>query len=170
MKYQAPAPLARQHQLEDFTCRSTEQTEWLIRYARQSMAAGATRVFVTTPLGKQAVAAYYAWTMAHIEAADAPSRLLKGSGRYPQPVALLARLGVHTQHEGHGLGAALLKDVMCRAAAISDHIGCRGLLVHAESEQARNFYQHLVPEFETSPTDDLHLLLLLKDIKRSLGR
>ena len=41
---------------------------------------------------------------------------------------------------------------------------CRGLLVHTESEQARGFY-----EFERSPTDPLHLLLLLKDIRRSLG-
>lgn len=169
MKYQAPALLARHHQLEDFVCRSDEQTEWLLRHARQSAAAGSTRVFVTTPIGSQAVAAYYAWTMAHIEAADAPLRLLKGSGRYPQPVALLARLGVHIKHEGHGLGAALLKDVIRRAAAISNHIGCRGLLVHAESEAARNFYQHLVPEFEASPTDDLHLLLLLKDVKRTLA-
>jgi hypothetical protein len=32
-------------------------------------------------------------------------------------------------------------------------IGCRGLLVHAESEQARGFYEHLIPEFERSPTE-----------------
>ncbi len=46
------------------------------------------------------------------------------------------------------------------------------MLVHAESEQARGFYEHLIPEFERSPTDPLHLLLLLllKDIRRTLGR
>jgi hypothetical protein len=43
-----------------------------------------------------------------------------------------------------------------------------GLLVHAESDEARDFYLHLVPEFEQSPTDDLHLVLLMKDIQRSL--
>jgi hypothetical protein len=43
------------------------------------------------------------------------------------------------------------------------------LLVHAESEQARGFYEHLIPEFERSPTDPLHLLLLLKDIRGKLG-
>ena len=42
------------------------------------------------------------------------------------------------------------------------------MLVHAESEQARSFDEHLIPEFERSPTDPLHLLLL-KDIRRSLG-
>jgi GNAT superfamily N-acetyltransferase len=88
--------------------------------------------------------------------------------RYPQPVALLARLGVDTAHEGHGLGAALLQDALTRLMELSDDIGCRGLLVHAESVQARDFYLHLVPEFEPSPTDDLHLVLMMKDIRRSL--
>jgi hypothetical protein len=63
-----------------------------------------------------------------------------------------------------------LLDVISRASGLSDAIGCRGLLVHAESEQARSFYEHLIPECERSPTDPLHLLLLLKDIRRTLVR
>ncbi len=169
MKYFAPAPLERHHQLDHFSCRSVEQTEWLVRYARQSIASASTRVFVVTPVGSPSIAAYYAWSMARIEVADAPPRLLKGSGRYPQPVALLARLGVDREHEGRGLGAGLLQDVVARVASISQHIGCRGLLVHAESERARDFYRHLIPEFETSPTDDLHLVLMLKDIRQALA-
>jgi hypothetical protein len=62
-----------------------------------------------------------------------------------------------------------LLDVISRASGLSDAIGCRGLLVHAESEQARSFYEHLIPECERSPTDPLHLLLL-KDISRTLVR
>jgi GNAT superfamily N-acetyltransferase len=108
--------------------------------------------------------------MAQIDAAAAPGRLRKGAGRYPQPVALLARLGVDLNHEGRGLGAALLQDVFARLLELSPEIGCRGLLVHAESSEARGFYMHLVPEFEASPTDDLHLVLLMKDIRRSLLR
>lgn len=47
----------------------------------------------------------------------------------------------------------------CQAAAasLSDAIGCRG------------FYEHLIPEFGRSPTDPLHLLLLLKGLSRTLG-
>jgi len=45
----------------------------------------------------------------------------------------------------------------------------RGLLMHAESEQARSISEPLIPEFVPSPTDPLHLLLLLKDIRRTLG-
>ncbi|NBD95293.1 MAG: GNAT family N-acetyltransferase [Gammaproteobacteria bacterium] len=168
MTYQAPRLLQPGDELEDFSCASTEQSEWLRRHARQSMASGTTKVLVVTPTESSRVVAYYAWTMAQIEAADAPGRLLKGAGRYPQPVALLARLGVDQTHEGKGLGAGLLQDVLKRVATIGNEIGCRGLLVHAESDQARGFYRHLIPEFEQSPTDPLHLVLLLKDIKRSL--
>ena len=75
---------------------------------------------------------------------------------------------VHRDHERQGLGAALLRDVIQRVAVISDDIGCRGLLVHCESERARDFYFHLIPQFEPSPTDELHLVLLLKDIKKTL--
>jgi GNAT superfamily N-acetyltransferase len=170
VSYRLPHPLGAMHDLEGLVCASAEQTEWLVRHARQSTATGKTRVFVVTPTGSEQVVAYYAWTMAQIEMADAPGRLRKGAGRYPQPVALLARLGVHRDHERRGLGAGLLRDVIARVAAISDEIGCRGLLAHSESEQAQKFYLHLVPEFESSPTDELHLVLLLKDIKRTLRR
>lgn len=168
MSYRPPEPLGPAHDLQGFACASREQTEWLDRHAHQSIATGTIRVFVVTPAGSRQVVAYYAWAMAQIHVADAPARLRKGAGRYPQPVALLARLGVHQAHERKGLGAALLSDVIQRVAALSDDIGCRGLLVHCESEQARAFYLHLIPELEASPTDELHFVLLLKDIKRTL--
>jgi hypothetical protein len=154
--------------IEDFECRSTEQTEWLRFHARQAHAAGTAKVLVVTPADGDAVVAYYAWSMASVSVEDAPARIRKGAGRYPQPVALLARLGVAIGHEGHGLGAGLVADVISRTAQLGAGIGCRGLLVHAETPQARDFYLHLIPEFEPSPTDDLHLFLLMKDILRTL--
>jgi GNAT superfamily N-acetyltransferase len=167
--YRPPEQLHARHELDGFECRSAEQTEWLRRYARQSTASGTTGVLVVAESESDVVVAYYAWCMAQIRVADAPPRLRKGAGRYPQPVALLARLGADRDHEGQGLGAALLQDVFGRLAELSEGIGCRGLLVHAESEEARKFYLHLVPEFEPSPTDDLHLVLLMKDIRRTLS-
>ena len=154
--------------IDDFECRSTEQTEWLRYHARQAHAAGTAKVLVVTPAGSDVVVAYYAWSMASISIEDAPTRVRKGAGRYPQPVALLARLGVSIEHEGRGLGAGLLSDATSRTAQLGAGIGCRGLLVHAETPQARDFYLHLIPEFEPSPTDDLHLVLLMKDILRTI--
>ena len=167
-RYRPPATLGAHHRLDDFECRSTEQTDWLRRYARQSAGTGTSRVFAVTPRSSTRVVAYYAWCMANIEIADSPPRLRRGAGRHPQPVALLARLGVDRRHEARGIGAGLLKDVIARTRELSAEIGCRGLLVHAETAAARDFYTHLVPEFEASPTDDLHLVLLMKHIRRTL--
>lgn len=168
--YSPPELLADRHDLSSLRCRSAEQPEWLRRYARQSSSAGTTRVFVVTADDGDLVVAYYAWCMAQINPAASPERLRKGGGRYPQPIALLARLGVDVEHEGRGLATGLLQDVFGRLIELSAGIGCRGLVVHAESREAREFYLHLIPELESSPTDDRHLVLLMKDIRRTLGR
>lgn len=168
--YRAPRPLGPDDRLDEFTCRSPEQTTWLRRHARQSVASRSTRVMVVTEAERTSVVAFYAWCMAQLGVHDAPERLRKGAGRYPQPVALLARLGVHVDHERRGLGAGLLADVVARLVDISDDIGCRGLLIHAESDDARAFYRYLVPELLPSPTDPLHLVLLTKDARHTLSR
>jgi GNAT superfamily N-acetyltransferase len=167
--YRSPRRLRVEDQLDSFECRSVEQTAWLQRHARQADSMGTATVLVATESERDNVVAYYAWRMASIAASDAPARLRRGAGRYPQPVALLARLGVSRDHEGRGLGAGLLRDVISRVAVLGAEIGCRGLLVHAETPEARDFYLHLIGEFERSPTDDLHLLLMMKDIHRTLA-
>lgn len=169
LRYRTPRLLEAEDVLDDFLCRSDEQTEWLRRYARQAHSTGTSRVMVVTEVDKSEVLAYYGWSMATVLNADVPERFRKGAGRYPQPVALLARLGVSVEHEGRGLGAGLLGDVIGRTAQLGIEIGCRGLLVHAESAEARSFYLHLVPEFELSPTDDLHMVLLMKDMFKTLA-
>ena len=166
--YRPPRQITSSDDVNEFICRSSEQTQWLRRFALQSSSMGTTRVFVVTQHLDNSVVAYYAWCMAQLEFAASPTRLRKGTGRYPQPVALLARLGVHSEHEGRGLGAALLVDAITRLVTMSVDIGCRGLLIHAESDEARNFYLHHIPELDESPTDELHLVLLLKDAKRTL--
>jgi GNAT superfamily N-acetyltransferase len=166
--YRPPRLITATDKVEGFNCASTEQTQWLRRHAQQSASTGTTRVFVVTQEDDSTVVAYYAWCMAQLDLAAAPERLKKGAGRYPQPMALLARLGVDSGHEGKGLGAGLLIDVVSRLLTLSGDIGCRGLLIHAESEVARAFYMHLIPELQQSPTDELHRVLLLKDARRTL--
>jgi GNAT superfamily N-acetyltransferase len=65
---------------------------------------------------------------------------------------------------GRGVGPALLKDALIRTARAADTIEARALLVHAKDESARSFYEHF--GFEASPTDPLHLFLIMKDLKQ----
>ena len=169
MSYHSPRLLQAGDALEDFACSSADQTNWLLRFSRQSHATGTTRVFVVTESEDNAVVAYYAWCMSSLDLHKVPDRWTKGAGRYAQPVALLARLGVCVGHEGRGLGWGLVQDVLIRAAGLMGEIGCRGLLVHCETAEAREFYLHHVPQFQQSPTESLWLMLLSKDLLRHVG-
>ncbi|MBE1460411.1 GNAT superfamily N-acetyltransferase [Nocardiopsis terrae] len=113
------------------------------------------------------VVGYYALAAGSIAPAVAPSRLLRGAGKYHQPVVILTRLGVDTRVQGSGLGRALVVDALRRVAVASETIGVRALLIHCESESARQFYLGLA-RFEQSPSDPMHLVLLLKDLRRAL--
>jgi GNAT superfamily N-acetyltransferase len=156
------------HDVSAFDCGSEAQTRWLRQVARTAQAARTAVVYVVTDGGWDRVIGYYALAAASVALADAPPPLLKSAGRSPIPVILLARLGVDVHAQGHGLGAALVKDAMLRAHQAAGTIGARALLIHAESATARQFYLHLA-EFESSPTDPLHLVLLMKDIEATLG-
>lgn len=166
--YLTPRPLTDGHDLTAFECSSAEQTAWLRRHARQSHRSDSTKVFVVTQRGSPVVVAFYAIRMAEVRFADATDRLAKGQGRHPQPVVLLARLGVDRGHEGRGLGSELLRHAFLKALEASTEIGCRAVGVHCEGEEARRFYLRVVPAFEPSPTDPLHLILLIKDLRASL--
>ena len=81
----------------------------------------------------------------------------------PIPVVLLARLAVDRREQGQGLGSALLKDALQRAYAGAEIIGGRAILVHAIDAEAAAFYRKY--GFESCP----HLMLLMKDLRASLG-
>jgi hypothetical protein len=59
-------------------------------------------------------------------------------------------------------------DALRRTAAASEVIGIRALLIHCEDESARDFYVRLA-KFDPSPTDPMHLLLMMKDLRHALG-
>jgi hypothetical protein len=50
----------------------------------------------------------------------------------------------------------------------ADIAGIRAFAVHAKDEEARRFYEHF--DFVPSPTDPLHLFVLLKDVRRMTAR
>jgi GNAT superfamily N-acetyltransferase len=81
---------------------------------------------------------------------------------------VLARLAVHRAWQGRGIGAGLLRDAMRRTVQAAEIGGLRALAAHAKDEQAARFYAHF--GFEPSPTDPLHMFVLLKDVRRMLSR
>lgn len=163
-------PLTARHRTADFDCGSRAQSDWLVDHALQAHRSGGSRVYVVCdedPDTEHPVIGYYALAAGSITPSAAPTRLLRGAGKYHQPVVILTRLGVDIRLQGAGLGRALVVDALRRVAVASETIGVRALLIHCESESARQFYLGLA-RFERSPSDPMHLVLLMKDLRRAL--
>lgn len=171
IRYPQPVPLNRPHDTRTFTSRSEDQTRWLRGSAAQQIRPGGTaRTYVVTASEDSLeVAAYFAWCMTAEMIENLPERFTVGTGRYPQPYALLARLAVDVNHERRGIGSSLIRDVLQKTLAISSEIGCRGLLIDAETEDASRFYQRLFPEFIESHTRERRLCILTKQIRSALN-
>jgi GNAT superfamily N-acetyltransferase len=157
-----PEPLGPGHVIAGFDCGRSSLNVWLERYARQAATSGSARTYVIIDAHQERVVGYHALTAAALERDGATPRVIKGMPQYPIPVVLLARLAVDLSVAGRGLGAELLRDAMMRALVASETIGVRAMLVHAIDGDARAFYRR--HGLEPSPTDPLHLMILIKDI------
>jgi hypothetical protein len=159
-----PVLLGSEHKLEGFDCGKAPLNDFLIKYAIQNQAGGGARTYVLTR--GQRVIGYYSLAQASVAPENAPARVLKGQGRYPMPVILMARFALDLRELGKGYGKILFRDALLRALAGTEAIGGRAFLVHAKDEKARAFYTRF--GMEPSPTNPLHLFLLFKDVRKSL--
>jgi GNAT superfamily N-acetyltransferase len=157
--------LRADHAVNCFDCGSEELNRFLVRFAFTNQQAGSAQTYVA--LSGTLVVGYYSLAVGEVAYDGAPDRLSKGLARHPFPIMLLARLAVSSAWQGRGLGAGLLKDAMRRTLQAADIAGIRAFAVHAKDERARAFYEHF--GFIPSPTDPLHLYLLIKDIRRVAG-
>jgi GNAT superfamily N-acetyltransferase len=153
------------HDLSQFDCGTHESLNlWLKKYSLQNQASDSARTYVVHR--NQAVVGYYSIAAGSVAKASASSRAAQGLANHPIPVSLLGRLAIHKTEQGTGLGKALLKDALLRMERAADILGIRAVLVHAIDQQARSFYEKF--DFESCPDDELHLMLLMKDLRKQL--
>jgi GNAT superfamily N-acetyltransferase len=158
--------LRREHALDSFDCGKENLNRFLKRQAWNSQQAHSAQTYVL--VRDVTVLGYYSLAAGSISHDEVTERIRKGLARHPIPVILLARLAVDNSLQGRGIGPALLKDALLRVADAADTIGARALLVHAKDDAAKGFYAHF--NFEPSPSDPYHLLLIMKDLKRIVGK
>ncbi len=150
--------------VDAFDCGQPELNRYVQRYAWINQKANSAQTYVS--LAGSTMAGYYSLSVAGVDHAGAPDRVIKGMARHPVPVMLLARLAVDRGVQGRGLGVALLKDALLRTLQAADIAGIRAVLVHAKHEEARRWYMRF--GFEPGPVTPLHLFLLLKDIQHAV--
>ncbi|MHB1353174.1 MAG: GNAT family N-acetyltransferase [Thiobacillus sp.] len=158
MKLRPPAPLDEVHRLDAFDCGVDSLNDWLKRRARASQVSGASRTYVVTD-DEGRVAGYYCLASGALALAQAPGSVRRNMPD-PIPMAILGRLAVDRNWQGHGLGAALLRDAVERTQAASNILGIRGVLVHALSDEAQVFYERY--GFVASPARPMMLAMALK--------
>ena len=157
----APAPLAPQHDLEDFTSGVTPLDDWLRQRARQNEVGGASRTYVVSEGSR--VVGYYSLAVGSVLHHAATGRVRRNMPE-PVPVALLGRLAVDQRWQGRGIGASLLLDALLRVIGAAETIGVRAILAHAISEEARTFYEHW--GLYASPVEPMTLMITVDEARR----
>ena len=163
--YEPVRKLSAADPLEQFDCGQPALNQFLQHYALVNQQASSAHTYVCCHGGE--VVGFYSLAVGSVDQEDAPARVLKGLARDPVPVMILARLAVDLDHQGKGLGKALLKDALLRTVQAADIAGIRCLVVHAKDDAARQWYESW--EFEPSPTDPYQLFLMFKDLKALLA-
>jgi len=107
------------------------------------------------------VIAYYALAAGAISPHLAP-RKVKRNMPDPIPVMVLGRLAVDQAHQKQGLDDAMLRDAILRILNAADIAGIKAIIVHAISEQARQYY--LARSFIESPSQPMTMFLPLASI------
>ena len=159
----APVPLLPMHQTERFACGIETLDIWLKQHALKNQISGASRTFVVCESSR--VLAYYALASSAV-VVKATSGRFRRNMPDPIPVVVLGRLAVDRELHGHGIGRALVRDAATRVLQAAEIIGIRGIVVHALSDAAKAFYEHI--GFDPSPLDPMTLMITLPDIEASL--
>jgi len=155
----APEPLHAGHILTSFCCGVDSMDNWLKQRAMKNQLSGASRTFVCCDDAN--VMAYYSLASSAVVTNNAPGRFRRNMPD-PIPVVVLGRLAVDKSLHGQGLGRALIRDAGLRVIQVAEIIGIRGMLVHALSDEAREFYMRV--GFEPSPMDPMMLMVTLGDL------
>jgi GNAT superfamily N-acetyltransferase len=159
-----PEPLAVDHDLEKFASGEVTLDDWLRRRARANQLSGASRTYVVSEDNR--VVGYYALASGAVTADAVPGRFRRNMPD-PIPVVILGRLAVDRAWQRRNLGRGLFRDAAERVVQAADTIGIRGILVHAISEQARNFY--LALGFDECPGQPMMLVVTLADLRAAFS-
>lgn len=161
-----PRPIEASDNTADFDSGEASLDRYLADRALTNHLADLGRCYVCVDGETHKVLGYYTLSAVAVEHADIPDKVRRNAPN-PVPAVLLGRLAVDAKAQGSGLGRFVVRDAILSTLAAADRIGVRILLVHALHAQAATFYEKL--GFKRSPSDPLHLYLLLADARKSLG-
>jgi ribosomal protein S18 acetylase RimI-like enzyme len=144
--------LGREHRREPFACGVPALDNYFRKYAGQDVKRHAAAVFVMTPPDRPGcVAGYYTLSAFSLKLAELPESARKMLPRYPDASAILIGRLARDRHFP-GLGSRLLADALTRCFHQAEEIGAALVVVDAQNDNARSFYEkHGFLRLEASP-------------------
>ena len=159
--------LSKAHDKQEFDCGVDELNTYLARYSFQNQKSNIVRTFVAVDPNcktddKKEILGYYTLSTGQIGVETLPSQ--HNHPRYPVSIVRIARLAISNQHQGKGLGGALLYDALNKIVNISQMVGIYAVVVDAKDQSAKSFYEHY--GFESIVGYEMTLILPMKTIAK----
>jgi GNAT superfamily N-acetyltransferase len=161
----SPVHLTADHDLELFDCGTPFLNDWLKQRALKNEMNGASRSYVVCD--GNTVVGYYCLSTGHAFRDQVPKSLQRNMPD-PIPLVILGRLAVDGEYQGRKIGSALLQDAVLRVLNVADIAGVKAILVHAISDEAKNFY--LSRGFLESPIKPMTLYFKLNPVRQLLAK
>lgn len=151
------------HDRTGFQCGVDALDLYLKKQARQDIKRHISRVYVATQsIIPENVTGYYTLSSLSIDFKQLPEELSKKLPKHQIPAALIGRLAVSQNAQGHGVGRMLLADAIKRTLAVSDEIAIYAMVVDAIDKDVQRFYEQF--GFAPISDDSLRLFLPLKSV------
>ena len=131
-------PLAA-HDRGAFACGNSDLDRYFRQRLGQDIRRGASTAFVAVEVVSGVVAGFYTLSATSVERGDIPTpAVLKAPPYQRVPAVLIGRLAVAIDHQGQGLGGALVADAVRRT--LISGIGVHLMTVQPKDGEARQFY------------------------------
>lgn len=134
-------PLGPHHDRAAFACGEPALDAYLRRQATLDVRRRVTSVFVLVGDAPARIAGYYSLNATSFEKGELPPPLARRLPHYPVPAAVIGRLAVDVAYQGRGFGETLLLDAVRRVQRASAAMAVYAVVVDAENERARTFYE-----------------------------
>lgn len=152
------------HDASQFRCGLESVDEWFWTQALDQLARVSTHVCLSA---ERDVLAFYSFRHIIVSLDGASNTMRRGAEVDGSSTGLLlAQMGVHVDHQGNGMGKALLRQAMRVAADLHDQAPFRLLVLDAENEGLVDFYQRV--GFKPL-AGDLRLVMKMSAVHRLLS-
>lgn len=160
-----PEPLSAAHNLSSFESGEPALDDWLRRRALRNETGGGSRTYVVCTEPGKRVVAYYCLAVGAVARTGASGSVRRNMPD-PIPAMVIGRLAVDRGFQSRGIGRAMLRDAILRTIQAASIAGIRAILVHAISDEARQFYERC--GFHSSPIDLMTLMISVAEAEQGL--